>query len=485
MFSTPCRRIRMSALLCLIASCFLPVLSAQTYPARKPVAEAICPSCPKDPVTIVSGDGQSGVVSTVLPSRLVVQVTSVTDGTPVANVPVSFALTVTPPNATGASLSGDPGFAPGMATEAITAADGTASAQLTLGNAIGQYQVAAGCNVFVCATATFTETAIGQTFTLLSGNQQNGTIGNLLANPLVVQTTNPDGTPGSGTAISFAITQQPTGATGATLSASAATTGVDGTASVQLTMGDMPGQYEVTASCSQSCTPGSVTFSETAEQHIIVIDPGHGQILQEGVLVFQRPPSPTYGLVEDILTLQMASQTYPELVQDGWIVYLTRSTSLAPFAPPNCGNPSGASLSTAPQCTIDLIKRRQYAENLEADVFVSVHTNASDSSPTAHGTEAWYRYQDNSSSDLAEELLSFVYPLTGTSRGVNQGQLAVLSDDMSSALIEVAFHTNSQLAPGQAITDEQQLNMPTFLTAASATMKNAIEAFITIVLNGQ
>ena len=71
---------------------------------------------------------------------------------------IEFDLTNVPPNATGASLSGDPGYATGTVTYAITGSDGTASAQLTLGNLAGQYQVTASC--WGCISATFNATAL-------------------------------------------------------------------------------------------------------------------------------------------------------------------------------------------------------------------------------------------------------------------------------------------------------------------------------------
>lgn len=63
--------------------------------------------------------------------------------------------------------------------------------------------------------------------------------------------------------MSFSITQQPNGANGASLSATSVVTDPSGLASTQLTLGDIGGTYQVTASCvGQACTPGSVTFSE-------------------------------------------------------------------------------------------------------------------------------------------------------------------------------------------------------------------------------
>jgi len=100
------------------------------------------------------------------------------------------------------------------------------------------------------------------TLSIVSGNSQIAQAGHLLPSSLVVKTTDTSSNPVNGVSISFQVTAQPTGAQGASLSATSATT-QNGTASTQLTLGDKPGQYQVTASCS-ACTPNSVVFTATA-----------------------------------------------------------------------------------------------------------------------------------------------------------------------------------------------------------------------------
>ena len=135
----------------------------------------------------------------------------------------------------------------------------------------------------------FTASLVGQNLTLapFSGNQQTGNIGTQLMNPLVVKATNPDGTSASGVLISFAITGQPTGAAGASLSVMSATTGADGASSTALTLGDRVGQYQVTASCtgSQMCTPVSVTFTENAQALVTTLIDPVPSLVQDGVVI--------------------------------------------------------------------------------------------------------------------------------------------------------------------------------------------------------
>src|SRR5262245_6336123 len=101
-----------------------------------------------------------------------------------------------------------------------------------------------------------------------AGDQQTGSPQTALPDPLVVKVIRPTGTPVSGVSIGFAITQQPQGAMGATLTSTFTVTSVNGTASTRLTLGDKPGQYEVTASCIGTlCSPNTVTFKATAGCH--------------------------------------------------------------------------------------------------------------------------------------------------------------------------------------------------------------------------
>ena len=104
-----------------------------------------------------------------------------------------------------------------------------------------------------------------QTLVGLSGDGQAGSVSTPLANPVVIKVTDQNGAPVPGTSIGFQITQQPQGASGASLSASNATTAADGTASTQLTLGSLAGQYQVTGSCVVgNCSPNSVVFTATA-----------------------------------------------------------------------------------------------------------------------------------------------------------------------------------------------------------------------------
>jgi N-acetylmuramoyl-L-alanine amidase len=209
-------------------------------------------------------------------------------------------------------------------------------------------------------------------------------------------------------------------------------------------------------------------FTFRASQRIVVLDPGHGQIMQGTTLQYQRPPSPTHGLFEDNLTLSMAFSAKSSLESEDVTVFMTRQTALAPFAPPNCSVP----------CIADINKRVRWAEKQEPDLMISIHTNGGP--PTANGTEVFYSSLAPApdSQSLSQFVLSNVVGLGLRNRGVKQTNFNILnSTKMPSALVEVAFHSNSTLASGQSITDEDRLNDAAFRAAAGAAIAKAIKDF--------
>lgn len=209
-------------------------------------------------------------------------------------------------------------------------------------------------------------------------------------------------------------------------------------------------------------------FSFEGSLRSVVLDPGHGQILQKGVLTFQRPPSATLGLIEDLLTLDMSNSVKTELEAANVSVSLTRANNLAPFAPPNCAVP----------CLADVNKRARWAEKREPDLMLSIHTNAAED-PKANGSESFYSNLSPApqSKELAQFVLTRVIALNLRNRGVKQKNFNVINTTMPSALIEVAFHSNSQPAARQAITDETQLGNPAFRGLAAKAMAEGIKDF--------
>lgn len=98
---------------------------------------------------------------------------------------------------------------------------------------------------------------------------------------------------------------------------------------------------------------------------------------------------------------------------------------------------------------LSLSKRSAFANNLEGDLFVSVHYNSAPN-PSAEGIEVfYYREEKNgprteSSKALAQAILKNVINSTGAKcRGVKHGNLAVIRETtMPAVLIECGFLTN-------------------------------------------
>jgi len=109
------------------------------------------------------------------------------------------------------------------------------------------------------------------TITITGGNSQSGGPGSILKSPLSVKVTNTStGIPvGQGLEIIFEVVASPTNSSGGGVSIDGinfflgveAFTAADGTASVQAELGDMPGQYQIQASCLGCVSP---IFNENA-----------------------------------------------------------------------------------------------------------------------------------------------------------------------------------------------------------------------------
>ena len=67
---------------------------------------------------------------------------------------------------------------------------------------------------------------------------------------------------------------------------------------------------------------------------LVGIDPGHGQIWRGGVLVYQRNPSAVYGVIEDVIVLEMSQRIRDLLSRVGFRVLLSREGALDRFVPP-------------------------------------------------------------------------------------------------------------------------------------------------------
>ena len=192
----------------------------------------------------VSGEGQEGPASTQLAEPLMVSVVD-QDGSAVVGVDVTFAVT-----AGGGMLSATTDTNPctvvssTSSTTATTDANGQAATRLTLGSEPGTNTVEATGEGLgpVTFSATAAEQATPHSLTKVCGDDQEGTAGALLAEPLVVSVVDEDGAAMAGVGVSFTVT-----AGGGTLLSATATTNADGRARTWLTLGSELGTNTVEA----------------------------------------------------------------------------------------------------------------------------------------------------------------------------------------------------------------------------------------------
>ena len=176
---------------------------------------------------IASGDNQTAAVGSALPDSLVVRVTDAL-GNPAAGVQVDWTVTG------GGSISPE---------TIVTDANGLAAAERVLGNSSGSQQAQASSAGLTPVSFTHTaEPANPTALVMVSGDAQNGGIGSVLANPLVVRLEDDNGNGVGGKPITWVV-----GAGGGNVNPTNVVTDPNGLASTVWTLGSTVGQKNVTA----------------------------------------------------------------------------------------------------------------------------------------------------------------------------------------------------------------------------------------------
>ena len=195
-------------------------------------------------LTKISGDSQEGPANTQLDEPLVVSVLD-QDSSPLTGVSVTFSIAAGEGMLSSATATNPCTIKPSTSsTTATTDANGQAASRLTLGSQPGANTVeaiVAGLDP-VTFTATAAEQATPHSLTKVCGDDQEGTAGELLAEPFVVSVSTEDGAAMAGVDVSFAVT-----AGGGTLSSDTATTDANGRARTRLTLGSESGTNTVSA----------------------------------------------------------------------------------------------------------------------------------------------------------------------------------------------------------------------------------------------
>jgi plastocyanin len=198
-------------------------------------------------MSAVSGSGQNDTVQATLGSPFVVLLKD-HNNNPVSGVTVTFAPT------TGGGGVGSP--------SAISDGAGHASSTRTLGTTAGAALATATVTGLIGSPVTFTATGTAGNATqvsLGSGDAQHGVVGSPLSAPHKVLIADAHGNPKAGTQIRWVV-----GVGGGTVSDTAPTSGVDGTASVLRTLGATLGSQTDTA-IATGLTGSPIAFTATAD----------------------------------------------------------------------------------------------------------------------------------------------------------------------------------------------------------------------------
>jgi len=212
------------------------------------------------------------------------------------------------------------------------------------------------------------------------------------------------------------------------------------------------------ASPSDVSAPPGWKFGTNTNPKLIVIDPGHGGA---------DSGTAHNGIVEKLVTLDIAMRLRTVLIAQGWIVRLTRETDIDPVSSDNLAKMKADGKPNADDRAY-LQTRCDVANNLGARLFISIHVNSAPSE-SAHGTTVyWYKPQD---APFAQAIEKSLIPLAGTQDDGTRHEnfYVVRHTSMPAVLVETAFATN----PG----DVTMLRQPSFLQNVAQGIANGVKAY--------
>jgi len=197
-------------------------------------------------IAIVSGSGQSGVITLTLAQPLIVKVTDAA-GQDVEGYQVLW------------TVSAGGGSVPASTR---TGTDGTTSAQWVLGTQVGAVTATAGNAALTGATkeVTFGATALGASIVLESGDNQSGFTGDKLIDDFVVRLADANGGSVFGKTVVFSVTSG-----GGSLSPANAISAATGLASSRYTLGSTAG-FQTVEAAAGAFTGSPITFRVSAQQ---------------------------------------------------------------------------------------------------------------------------------------------------------------------------------------------------------------------------
>ena len=153
----------------------------------------------------------------------------------------------------------------------------------------------------------------------------------------------------------------------------------------------------------------------TTTQPLIIIDAGHGGI---------DPGSDSQGILEKDINLEIALKLQEVLIENGYAVLMTREDD----------------------SSLELRERSDFANEQEADLFISLHQNCYAQDESVNGIEVYYN-SDKTTNDqqLAQMIQEALINETGAkNRGIrsDNGLVVTRETKMPAVLVETAFISN-------------------------------------------
>ena len=168
----------------------------------------------------------------------------------------------------------------------------------------------------------------------------------------------------------------------------------------------------------------TAVVSHFEKGHIVMLDPGHGGY-DPGSITKQ-------GVYEKSINLQIAQKVKEMLAPSGIGVFLTREEDIDYV-------PDGVKGKTTKK-QIDLNRRIEMAKEANADVFVSLHVNATATGQNS-GAETFYHYQSEAGNRLAELIQQELIKIPGMNRRIAKpGDFYVINNSsMPAVIVEVGY----------------------------------------------
>ncbi|GAB6153477.1 N-acetylmuramoyl-L-alanine amidase [Desulfosporosinus burensis] len=173
----------------------------------------------------------------------------------------------------------------------------------------------------------------------------------------------------------------------------------------------------------------TAVVSPLEDRYVVMLDPGHGGY-DPGAVSSQ-------GVYEKEINLQIAHKVKEMLRPSGIVVFLTREED-SDYVP------NGVTGKTSKK-KIDLNHRIDMANQEKANVFVSLHVNATAKGQNS-GAETFYHYKSESGKRLAELIQQELIKISGMNRRVAKpGDFYVIKNTkMPAVIVEVGYLSSTK-----------------------------------------